>query len=49
MELAGEAVRGPLTGRRLTRVTFLLDYWFDWQAYHPDTEVQVAWTPRARP
>ena len=46
---AGEAVRGPLTGRRLARVTFLLDYWFDWQTYHPDTEVHRAWTPRKRP
>ena len=43
---AGEALRGPLSGRRLTRVPFLLDYWFDWQTYHPDTEVHRAWTPR---
>ncbi len=46
---AGDAVRGPLTGRRLTRVTFLLDYWFDWQTYHPDSEVYSVWTPRAKP
>ena len=45
---AGEAVRGPLAGRRLTRVPFLLDYWFDWQTYHPETEVHRVWTPRAR-
>ena len=43
---AGEALRGPLSGRRLTRVPFLLDYWFDWQTYHPDTEVHRVWTPR---
>jgi hypothetical protein len=46
---AGEALRGPLSGRRLSRVPFLLDYWFDWQTYHPDTEVHRVWTPRARP
>lgn len=46
---AGEAVRGPLAGRRLARVPFLLDYWFDWQTYHPDTTVHRAWTPRPRP
>lgn len=46
---AGDAVRGPLAGRRLTRVTFLLDYWFDWQTYHPDTTVHREWKPRPRP
>jgi hypothetical protein len=46
---AGEGVRGPSAGRRLARVTFLLDYWFDWQTYHPGTEVYRAWTPRPRP
>jgi hypothetical protein len=46
---AGEAQRGPLAGRRLTRVPFLLDYWFDWQTYHPDTAVYRVWTPRQRP
>lgn len=46
---AGEGLRGPSAGRRLTRVPFLLDYWFDWQTYHPDTVVYRVWTPRARP
>ena len=46
---AGEGIEGPLAGRRLTRVPFLLDYWFDWQAYHPGTEVYRVWTPRPRP
>ncbi len=46
---AGEGLRGPAAGQRLARVPFLLDYWFDWQAYHPDTAVYRAWTPRARP
>jgi hypothetical protein len=46
---AGEALTGPLAGHHLTRLTFLLDYWFDWQTYHPDTEVYRVWVPRARP
>jgi Protein of unknown function (DUF3179) len=36
---AGEAVSGPLAGRKLARVFVLLDYWFDWKAYHPETAV----------
>jgi hypothetical protein len=46
---AGEAVDGPSTGARLARVPFLLDYWFDWQTYHPDTTVHREWRPRPRP
>lgn len=34
---AGEAVSGPLKGRRLTPVYLLKDYWFDWVIYHPET------------
>lgn len=34
---AGEAVSGPLKGRRLTPVYLLKDYWFDWVIYHPGT------------
>lgn len=36
---AGEAVSGPLTGERLPKIFVLLDYWFDWKAYHPETAV----------
>jgi hypothetical protein len=46
---AGEAVDGPSTGARLARVPFLLDYWFDWQTYHPATTVHREWRPRPRP
>jgi hypothetical protein len=46
---AGAGQRGPHAGRRLTRVPFLVDYWFDWQTYHPDTTVYRVWTPRQRP
>lgn len=37
----GEAVSGPLAGRRLAPVYLLLDYWFDWYAYHPATGVYL--------
>jgi hypothetical protein len=33
----GEAVSGPLEGRKLTPVYLLKDYWFDWVNYHPNT------------
>lgn len=36
---AGEAVSGPLTGKKMPRVYVLLDYWFDWTAYHPQTSI----------
>lgn len=37
----GEAITGPLAGRRLVPVYLLLDYWFDWYAYHPATGVYL--------
>lgn len=36
---AGEAVSGPLAGRKLPKVYVLKDYWFDWKAYNPKTEI----------
>jgi len=36
---AGTAISGPLTGKRLERVTILKDFWFDWKNYHPQTTV----------
>ena len=38
-DFAGRATKGPLAGRQLNRVAVLNDYWFDWKAYHPETEV----------
>lgn len=35
----GEAVSGPLSGKRLTQVPMLSDYWFDWKTYHPNTSI----------
>ncbi len=36
---AGEAVSGPLAGKKMKKVYVLFDYWFDWKAYNPDTAV----------
>lgn len=36
---AGEAVSGPLQGKKLPKVYVLKDYWFDWRAYNPGTTV----------
>jgi hypothetical protein len=38
-DFAGMGVTGPLAGRRLRRVPFLEEYWFDWKTYHPTTRV----------
>ena len=44
-DFQGRAVQGELAGSQLTPVDYLLDYWFDWKTYHPDTEVLKPWTP----
>jgi hypothetical protein len=36
---AGEALSGPLKGKKLPKVYVLKDYWFDWKAYNPETTV----------
>ena len=41
-DLTGVGVSGPLSGRKLEKLTVLLDYWFDWKTYHPDTDVYRA-------
>jgi hypothetical protein len=38
-DFTGTCVAGPLAGRRLRRVPFLEEYWFDWKTYHPTTQV----------
>jgi hypothetical protein len=38
-DFLGKAVSGPLQGHELRRIALLPDYWFDWKAYHADTEV----------
>jgi hypothetical protein len=41
-DFTGAAVRGPMAGRRLERVRFIEDYWFDWETYHPQTLIFAA-------
>jgi hypothetical protein len=38
----GEAVSGPLAGKKMKPVYVLLDYWFDWKTYNPRTAVYRA-------
>ncbi|MBI5378183.1 MAG: DUF3179 domain-containing protein [Thaumarchaeota archaeon] len=35
----GLAVSGPLQGKQLSRIVFNPGFWFEWVAFHPDTEV----------
>ena len=35
----GCAIAGDKSGQYLARVTFLKDFWFDWQHYHPHSEI----------
>jgi hypothetical protein len=42
-DFSGRATSGPLKGRTLARIPFLLEYWFDWQTYHPATAVYKPW------
>jgi hypothetical protein len=44
-DFSGRATSGSLKGRTLARIPFLLEYWFDWQTYHPATEVYKPWRP----
>ena len=38
-DFTGTAVSGPLNGKQLKKVFTLLDYWFDWKTYNPETTV----------
>ena len=38
-DFTGKAVSGELTGRQLTKIPVLKDYWFDWKSYNPETRV----------
>lgn len=35
----GAATAGPLAGEQLEKIYLLVEYWFDWKTYHPDTAV----------
>src|SRR5215213_1453024 len=47
-DFSGRATSGPLAGRTLARIPFLLEYWFDWQTYQPSTDVYKPWRPVER-
>ena len=38
-DVLGNAVAGPLQGRRLTAMNSLDTFWFAWAAFHPGTRV----------
>ncbi len=38
-DFTGTALSGPLTGRQLSKIYVLNDYWFDWKTYNPETSV----------
>lgn len=38
-QVTGEAIRGPLAGRRLSEVPSVVTNWGDWKKLHPDTLV----------
>jgi len=42
---SGEALSGPLKGRRLKPIYVLKDYWFDWMTYHPATAIYLLGKP----
>ena len=44
-DFSGLATKGPLAGRRLSHVTCLKDFWFDWKAYNPGTRLFTAGSP----
>jgi hypothetical protein len=37
--LDGEAVEGEMKGKKLTRLPFDEGFWFEWVAFHPETEL----------
>jgi len=38
-DFTGTALDGPLRGKKLERIQVLLDYWFDWKFYNPETGI----------
>jgi hypothetical protein len=38
-DFTGKAVSGPSMDKQLRQVYVLLDYWFDWKTYNPETSV----------
>ena len=46
--ILGEAVEGPLEGRKLDKVVHANHFWFAWQAFNPETEIRSVETIAAR-
>lgn len=38
-DFSGRAVSGQLSGKQLTKIQVIKDYWFDWKTYHPETQL----------
>ena len=38
-DFTGTAISGPLSGRKLERISLLKDFWFDWKNYNPGTTI----------
>ncbi len=47
-DISGTAVAGPLAGEQLERIPSTMEFWFDWQLRHPDTQVHKEWQPRPK-
>ena len=37
--ISGEALSGPLAGTQLQVAVAIDSFWFDWAAFHPETEI----------
>ncbi len=38
-DLEGKAISGPLEGKQLKRIAYDPGFWFEWAAFHPETEI----------
>lgn len=38
-DLEGRAISGPLEGEQLKRIAYDPGFWFEWAAFHPETEI----------
>jgi len=36
---SGTATSGSFSGKNLTKIPVIKDYWFDWKNYHPETQI----------
>lgn len=45
-DISGTAIAGPLAGVQLTRIHSISEFWFDWLARNPGSQIHKEWTPR---